>query len=149
MVTSINRYVPILSVTVLGVAVLLSPAVPALAASRGLTASCSFVSATRLQCNIPVLSVNYNAEIRYVSAQCTSTGVAYNLQEFQIVATPPSDPVVGYQAAGNRASVSGVVNTAEIVSIHVKANTTSEALIDLAPAPGGTTGCTVSVSATY
>ena len=39
MVTSINRYVPVLSITLLGFAVLLSPAMPASAASRGLTAS--------------------------------------------------------------------------------------------------------------
>jgi hypothetical protein len=82
--------------------------------------------------------------------QCTSTGVAFTLQQFQILAIPPNDTSdVAYQAAGNRASVAGVVNTAEIVSIHVKANTTSSARIDLAPAPTGTTSCTVSVSATF
>jgi hypothetical protein len=82
--------------------------------------------------------------------QCTSTGVAYTLQQFQILAIPPNDTSdVAYQVAGNRASVAGVVNSAGIVDIHVKANTTSSALIDLFPALTGTTGCTVSISATY
>src|SRR5215472_5973023 len=143
MVTSRSRYVSILSGTILGCAALLSSAMPASAASRGFTASCSFVSAARQTCNIPIFSPNYNAEIHFVSMQCTGTVVAVSLQQLQILAIPPNDTSdVAYQVAGNRASVSGVVNTAEIVSIHVKANTTSSALIDLAPAPMGTS-CTV------
>jgi hypothetical protein len=150
MVTSINRYLPVLSMTLLGFAALLSSAMPASAASQGRMASCVFSSPTRLHCDIPVIALNYNADIHYVSMQCTSTGVAYTLQQFQILAIPPNDTSdVAYQVAGNRASVAGVVNSAGIVDIHVKANTTSSALIDLAPAPTGTTGCTVSVSATY
>lgn len=151
MVASINRYVAVSSITLLGVVALLSSAMPASAASLGLTASCSFVSTTRLQCNIPVFSAGFNAQIHYVSEQCNSTSATYNLQQLQIVALPPNTNVssdVAYQVAGNRASVAGVVNTAEIVDIPVRANTTSEALIDLAPAPGGTTSCTISVSAT-
>jgi hypothetical protein len=150
MATSKNRYVPIISIVLLGSGALFSSALPASAASRGLTASCSFINPTRLQCNIPVLTANYNAEIHYFSVQCTSTGVAYNLQEFRILAVPPNDTSdVGYQVAGNRPSVAGVVNAAGNIGIHVKANTTSGALIDLAPAPTGTTSCTVSVSATF
>jgi len=149
LVTSINRYVAVVSITLLGFAVLLSAAMPASAASRGLEASCSFVSSTRLQCDFPVLAANFNAEIHYVSVQCNSTGVAYNLQQLQILAIPPSgSSAVPYQVAGNRASVAGVVNAAAIVAIHVQLNTTSSALIDLAPAPTGTTSCTVSISAT-
>jgi hypothetical protein len=149
MITSIKRYVPVLSITLLGFAILVASAMPASAASRGLTASCSFVSTTRLQCNIPILTPNYNAEIHYVSMQCTSTGIAFTLQQFQILAIPPNDTSdVAYQVAGNRASAAGVVNSAEIVSIHVKANTTSSALIDLVTAPMGT-NCTVSISATF
>jgi hypothetical protein len=151
LVTSISRYVPFLSITLLGVAVLLSPAMPASAGSRGIDASCSFVSPTRLHCDFPVLSPSFNAEIHYVTAQCNSTGVAYNLQQLQILAMPPSGSStdVAYQVAGNRASVAGVVNAAAIVAIHVQLNTTSSARIDLAPAPTGTTSCTASISATF
>ena len=150
MVTSTSRYVSILSVTLLGFSALLSSATPASAASRGFTASCSFVSAARQSCNIPVFSPNYNAEIRFVSMQCTGTVVPVTLQQFQILAIPPNDTSdVGYQVAGNRASVGGVVNAEAIVSIHVKLNTTSSAVIDFTPAPAGTTSCTVSVSATF
>jgi hypothetical protein len=150
MVTSINRYLPVLSMTLLGFAALLSSAMPASAASRGFTANCSFVSATRQNCNIPVLSANFNAEIHFVSMQCTGTVVPVTLQQFQILAIPPNDTSdVAYQVAGNRASVGGVVTAEAIVSIHVKLNTTSSAVIDFAPAPAGTTSCTVSVSATY
>jgi len=150
MFTSISRYVAVLSITLLGFAALLLSAMPASAASLGLTASCSFVSTISLQCNIPVLSSEFNAEVHYVSAQCSSTGVAFNIKQFQISAIPPNATSdVAYQVAGNRASVAGIVNTGENVDIFVKVNTTSEALIDLAPAPTGTTSCTVSVSATY
>ena len=51
--TSINRYVAVFSMILLGFAVLLSLAMPASAASRGIEASCSFVSPTRLECNFP------------------------------------------------------------------------------------------------
>lgn len=147
---STNRYVVVLSLTLLGCAAVLSSAKPASAAAVGLSASCSFVTTSHLQCNIPVLSSEFNAEIHYVSAQCSSTGVTFNMQQFQISAIPPNGTAdVVYQVAGNRASVAGVVNTAEIVDIPVKIDTTSVALIELAPAPTGTTSCTVSVSAAY
>ena len=150
MVTSKNRYVPVIWFVLLGCAALLSSAMPASAASRGFTASCSFVSAARQSCNIPVFSPNYNAEIHFVSMQCTGTVVPVTLQQFQILAIPPNDTSdVGYQVAGNRASVGGVVNAEAIVSIHVKLNTTSSAVIDFTPAPAGTTSCTVSVSGTF
>ena len=150
MPASINRYVLILSITLLSFAVLLSSAMPASAASRGFTASCSFVSATRQSCNIPVLSGNFNAEIHFVSMQCTGTVAPVTLQQFQILAIPPNDTSdVAYQVAGNRASVGGVVNAEAIVSIHVKLNTTSSAVIDFTPAPAGTTSCTVSISGTF
>jgi hypothetical protein len=151
LITSISRYVPFLSVTLLGVAVLLAPATPASAASRGIDASCPFVSPTRLHCDFPVLSASFNAEIHYVTVQCSSNGVAYNLQQLQILAMPPSgsSTAVAYQVAGNRASVGGLVNAGAIVAIHVQLNTTSSAQIDLAPAPTGTTSCTASISATF
>lgn len=149
LVTSIKRYVPVLSITLLGFAALLSSAMPASAAVRGLTASCSFVSSTRLQCDFPVLTATYNAEIHYVSMQCTSTGGPFTLQQFQMLAIPPGGTSdIAYQVAGNHGSVAGVVNAASIVEIFVQLNTTSSALIDLAPAPTGTTSCTASLSAT-
>jgi hypothetical protein len=86
-VTSITRCVAVLSIALPGFAVLLSP-MPASAASRGIDASCSFVSPTRLECDFPVLSPSFNGEIHYATAQCNSTGVAYNLQQFQILAMP-------------------------------------------------------------
>jgi hypothetical protein len=151
LVTSINRYGAVLSITLLGFAVLASSATPAAAASRGIEASCSFVSSTRLDCNFPIVSVNFNTEIHYVTVQCNSTGVAYNLQQLQILAMPPtgSSTPVAYQVAGNRASVAGVVNAAAIVDIHVQFNTAPSAVIDLAPAPTGTTSCTASMTATF
>jgi hypothetical protein len=151
LVLSTNRFVAVLSITFLGFAALLSPAMPAAAASRGIDASCSFVSPTRLTCDFPVLSPSFNAKIHYVTAQCNSTGVAFNLQQLQILAVPPSgsSTTVAYQVAGNRASVAGVANAAAIVDIHVQLNTTSSAVIDFAPAPTGTTHCTASISATF
>jgi hypothetical protein len=150
-VPSTNSFVAILSITLLGFAALLSPALPASAASRGIDASCTFVTTTRLTCDFPVLSPTFNAEIHYVTAQCNSTGVAFNLQQFQILAMPPSgsSTTVAYQVAGNRASVVGVANAGAIVDIYVQLNTTSSAVIDLAPAPTGTTSCTASISATF
>jgi hypothetical protein len=148
---SINRYVPVLSITLLGLVVLLSSAMPAAAGSRGISASCSFTSSTRLQCDFPVLSPAFNAEIHYATTQCSSTGVAFTIQQFQILATPPSgsSTPVAYQVAGNRASVAGVANAGAIVAIHVQLDTTTSALIDLSPAPTGTTSCTASISATF
>jgi hypothetical protein len=151
LVTSINRNIAALSITALGCAVLLVPAMPAAAASRGVEASCSFVSTTRLQCGFPVVAASFNAEIHYVTVHCSSTGVAYNLQQLQILAMPPSGSStdVAYQVAGNRASVAGVVNAAAIVDIHVQLNTSPTAVIDLAPAPTGSTSCTASMTATF
>jgi hypothetical protein len=75
---------------------------------------------------------------------------AFNIKQLQILAIPPNGTAdVAYQAAGDRPSVGGVANTGEIVDIFVKVNTTSEALIDFAAAPSGTTSCTVSLTATY
>jgi hypothetical protein len=147
---STNRLAAVLSITLLGFVILLSSAMPASAASRGVEASCTFVSTTRLTCDFPVLAVPFNAEIHYVTAQCNSTGVAFNLEQLQILAIPPGggSTAVAYQVAGNRASVAGVANAAAIVDIHVQLNTTYSAVIDLAPAPTGTTSCTVSISAT-
>ena len=148
LVTSKNRYLSVLSITVLGVVVLLSSALPASAASRGLETTCSFLTATRLKCSFPVLTPTFNAEIHYATVQCSSTGAAFNIQQFQIEATPPNGTSsIPYQVAGNRASVSGVANAGAIVDIHVQLNTLVDALIDLAPAPGGTTQCTASISA--
>jgi len=132
-------------------ALLLSPATPVSAASRGVEASCSFVSTTRLQCNFPIASATFNADIYYATVQCNSTGVAFNLQQFQILAMPPSGSAtaVAYQVAGNRASVAGVANAAAIVDIHLLLNTAPTAVIDLAPAPMGTTSCTASMTATF
>jgi hypothetical protein len=150
-ITSINRYIFILGLSLPVFAVLVSPATPVSAASRAFDAACSFVSSTRLQCNFPVLTPNFNSEIHYVTAQCNSTGVAYNFQELQILAMPPNGGAspVAYQVAGNRGSVSGVANAAAIVAIPVQLNTSPSALIDLAPAPTGTTNCTASISATF
>jgi hypothetical protein len=151
LVASIDRYILVLSITLLGFAVLSSSATPAAAASRGSSASCSFVTSTHLTCDFPVLSANFNAEIHYATVQCSSTGVAFNLQEFHIVAMPPSgsSTAVAYQVAGNRASVAGVVNAGAIVDIYVKLNTIPSAEIHLSPAPTGTTSCTASISATF
>jgi hypothetical protein len=151
LVPSTNRFVAVPSIILLGFAALLSPITPASAASRGVDASCTFVTPARLTCDFPVLSASFNAEIHYVTVQCNSTGVAFNLQQLQILAVPPSgsSTTVAYQVAGNRASVAGVANAAAIVDIHVQLNTTSSAVIDLAPAPTGTTSCTASMTATF
>jgi|SRR5271163_94468 len=150
MIASTSRYVAALAVCLLGFAALLASAAPAPAASLGLTASCSFPSTTVAQCNIPVLTTEFNSEIHYVAAQCNSTGVAFNLKQLEILAIPPNGTAdVAYQFAGNRGSVGGVANTAEIVDLYVKTDTTSEVLIDFAAAPSGTTSCTVSLTATY
>lgn len=106
-------------------------------------------STTQAQCDIPVLSSEFNAEVHYVTVQCNSTGVAFNLKQVEILAIPPNGTAdVAYQIAGNHGSVGGVANTAEIVDYYVKINTTSEALIQFASAVTGTTSCTVSLTAT-
>jgi hypothetical protein len=146
-----NRYVSVLSVALLGLVALLSSPKSASAAAIGASAGCSFTTTTRLQCNIPVLSSQFNAEIHYVTVGCSSTGVAYNLQQLELLAIPPNGTTVdiAYQTAGNRGSVAGVVNTGEIVDVPVKIDTTSEVVIELSPAPTGTTSCTASIMATY
>jgi hypothetical protein len=150
MVASMNRYVAIPAIALLGFAVLLSWATPASAASLGLTAACPFTSTTRAQCNFPALSAMFNAEIHYVTAQRSSTGVPFNLKQVEILAIPPNESAdVGYQMAGNRASVASVANAASNVEIYVKINTTSAVLIDFNVAPTGTTSCTASLAATY
>jgi len=75
--------VAVLSIVLAAGAALLTPTMSASAASRGFEATCSFISATRLQCGFPILASTYNAEIHYFSAQCNSTGVAFNLQHFR------------------------------------------------------------------
>jgi hypothetical protein len=148
MVASTKRYAAVVAASVLGIA-LLTWATAASAAAVGATASCTLTSATA-QCNIPVLSVNFNAEIHYVTVQCSSTGVAYNLKEVEVLAIPPQGTSdVGYEMAGNRASVAGVANVGAIVDIYVKANTTSAIDIDFSVVPTGTTTCTASLTATY
>lgn len=150
MVPSIKHYVAVLAIPALGFAALLSAAQPAPAATLGLTASCSFISTTRAQCNFPVLSAEFNSEIHYISAQCNSTGVAFNLKQLEILAIPPNGTSdVAYETAGNRSSEGGVANTGGDVVIAVKVDTTSAALIDFAAAPTGRTSCTVSLTATY
>jgi hypothetical protein len=149
--TSVTRYVAIVAIGLSGVSVVLLPSSPASASARGVEASCSFLSSTRLQCDFPIVSASFNAEIHYVTVQCSSTGVAFNLQQLQIVAMPPtgSASAVAYQVAGNRASVAGVANAGAVVDIYVQLNTTPSALIDLAPALTGTTSCTASMTATF
>ena len=152
LVPSTNPFAAVLAFALLGFAVLLSPVTPASAASRGVEANCSFVTSTRLNCNFSVVSATFNADIHYATVQCNSTGgVAYNLQQLQILAMPPSgsSTAVAYQVAGNRASVTGVVNAAAIVDIYVQLNTAPTAVIDLAPTPTGTTSCTASMTATF
>jgi hypothetical protein len=153
MIKSANRLHQVggLSVTVLGFVALLASALPAAAAGVGLTESC-VVSGTGAQCELPALSSQYDAEIHYVSAACasSSTGAAYNLQQLTIMAIPPNGSSdIAYQTAGNRGSVNGVVNTAEIVDIHVKVKTKPVAVFSLFPAPGGTTKCSVSITYSY
>jgi hypothetical protein len=66
-------------------------------------------STTQAQCDIPVLSSEFNAEVHYVTVQCNSTGVAFNPKQVEILAIPPNGTAdVAYQIAGNRGSVGGV-----------------------------------------
>ncbi len=149
--TSITGRMASIVLPILGFAGCLTPVTPASAASLGVTASCPFSTTTRAQCTIPILSAYFNSNIHYATVQCTSTGVAYNLKQIQILAIPPGSGTadVAYQMAGNRASVAGVANAGAIVDIYVKLNTTSLVQIDFSVAPTGTTSCTASVTATY
>jgi len=150
MVAPIKHFAAVIAASVLGFVVLLTWATPASAAAVGLTAGCTLTSATA-QCNFPVLSASYNAEIHYVTVQCSTTSTtAYNLKEVEVAAIPPqASGDVDYEMAGNRASVAGVANVGAIVDIYVKANTTSAIDIDFSVVPTGTTTCTASLTATY
>jgi hypothetical protein len=152
MKVSIGRYrAAMLVIVMLAAGFLVTSARPAAAAAIAQEVNCSFVNTVRLQCNIPVLSTNFNATIIYGTMQCGTTGtITFDLQQFQILATPPGGTSeVAYQVAGDRGMVKGVVNAASIVHIPVTVNTTSRALIDLSVAPSGTTQCSVSVAADY
>lgn len=151
MIASTKRYAGVVGASVLGFGALLTWATPAPAAAVGETASCTFPTTTTAQCNFPVLSASYNAEIHYVTVQCSSTGATvYNLKEVEVLAIPPqATGDVGYEMAGNRGSVAGVANVGAIVDIYVKANTTSVIDIDFSVVPSGTTTCTASLTATY
>lgn len=113
----------------------------------GLTSTCDFVNPNRLQCNFP--AIKRTAQIQYVSMQCGSTGGQFSLQLFQFLATPPNNTTseLAYQIPiSNQPSLGGVVSDGSLVSIYVAANLAPRALIDLIPAPSGSTQCTVSVS---
>jgi hypothetical protein len=150
MILSISRRFAALAIAILGFAACLIWAAPVSAAGLGVTASCSFTTTTHAQCNIPVWSTDFNVDVHYVTAQCSSnTGIAFNLKQIAISAISPNGAAdITYQVAGNRPSVGGVANAGAIVDIFVKINTTSQALIDFAAAPTGTTRCTVSLTAT-
>jgi len=151
MIEAIKRHlVAVLSIVLLGFAALLLPATPASAASLGLQMQCTSVSATRWQCLFPGTIPAFNATILYTSMECGISATAFTIEQFQVGATPPnSTTIVAYQVAGNRGSLGGIANAASDVNIHVKANTTVEALIDLTPAPSAGTNCFVSISADY
>ena len=150
MIASTKRNASVVTASVLGFVGLLAWAPPASAAAVGETASCTFPMTTTAQCNFPVLSATFNAEIHYVTVQCSSTGVAYNLKDVEVLAIPPqATSDVTYEMAGNRPSVAGIANAGAIVDIHVKANTTSEILIGFSVVPTGTTTCTASLTATF
>jgi len=141
----------------LGLAVSLS-AIPAKADSQGRGASastaastCSLVNPNRFQCNFANFAVT-EVKIQYASMQCGSTGTAaFSLQEFQVLTTPPnSTSEIGYQIPiFVQPNLGGVVNTGSAVTIYAKANSGARALIDLDPAPNGTTQCSVSLSYEY
>jgi hypothetical protein len=146
MTLSIPRPVLAVGLLVLGHAGFVVAATPVSAALVGDTTSCS-ISSTTATCSFPVLSAAYNAEIHYVTAQCSSTGVAYNLKQLAILATPPGGTAtISYQFAGNRASVAGVANAAAIVEVTVKENTTVAVQIQFSVVPTGTTTCTASMT---
>jgi len=153
MITSTSRYAAALSMTVSGFIVLLYSAMPASAASFGLISTCSFAM-NQWTCSFPILSSDYNAEINYVTAQCTSSASSsFNLQQLEVSAIPPneSSPVLYYVAGNHGSAVSSVANIANagaIVAIHVKLKTAPDVSIELAPATAGTT-CTASISGTF
>ena len=137
----------------------LAPAIPTSAATElgrvkqfGLTSTCNFVNPNRLQCNFPTTS--RASQIQYVSMQCGSTGAKISLDLFQFLAVPPNNTTLelAYQIPiTNQTSLGGgdignTVSAGSPVTIYVAANNAPRSLIDLTPAPSGTTQCTVSVS---
>ncbi len=141
--------IPVASIG-LGLAVLLW-AIPAPAApfeAFGESSTCFVVNPNRFQCNFPTLTTALNVE--YVSMQCGTTGIAFSLVQFQFLVTPPnSNSEIAYQIPiANQASLAGNVNAGSPVSLFPRAGFAPRALIDLSPAPTGSTQCTVSISGT-
>ena len=143
-------------ISILGLAVMLS-AIPASAGNFevrnfGLMATCDFVNPDRLQCNFP--PANRTSQIQYVSMQCGSTGGQLSLNLFQFLAVPPNNttlelayqiPITNQTSLGG-GDVGNTVSAGSPVTVYVAANMQPRALIDLTPAPSGTTQCSVSVS---
>jgi hypothetical protein len=133
-------------------AILLS-ALPAFAASHqvGVSSSCVVVNPKRFQCNFPTLVGARTLELQYASMQCGSTGNAFSLQEIQVLTTPPnSASEVAYQIPiTNQPSLGGVVSAGSPVKLYAKAGNQPRALIDLTPAPTGSTQCTLSLSGEF
>ena len=119
---------------------------PAPAAPFGESSTCVVVNPNRFQCTFPILTTALN--IQYVSMQCGTTGIAFSLVQFEFLVTPPNTSFeIAYQIPiNNRASLAGSVNAGSPVSLFPKANSSPRALIDLSPAPTGSTQCTVSMS---
>src|SRR4051812_28079667 len=114
----------------LGAATLWLSAGSALAASKGFQVTCTPANAVHWDCTFPTISNTESATITYTTVNCKSTGpTAYNIIEYQLFVTPPNNVAVGYQAAGNRASVAGVANFGGNVNIHVHSNTAPTASI--------------------
>jgi hypothetical protein len=149
MFASINRYGLVLAATLVGVFALMASAMSASAAGLGLTEACK-ISGTTATCDFPVLSTEYNTEIHYFTAQCSSTGATpYNIEQLTIIAIPPNLTTdASYASTGNRESVNGVVNTGAIVDIFVKVSKAPEIVISFSNSPGGTTRCSASVTYT-
>jgi hypothetical protein len=115
----------------------------------GASSECTVVNPNRFQCNFPTLSANQTTVVQYVSMQCGSTGTsAFSLQEFQFLPTPPdTSSEVAYQIPlTNQPSLGGVVTAGARVTLYVAAGTSPRALIDMTPAPSGSTQCTASIS---
>jgi hypothetical protein len=136
----------------LGLAVPLSTIPASASASFGLMSNCDFVNPDRLQCNFP--EANRTTQIQYVSMQCNSTGEQFSLNLFQFLAVPPNNttlelayqiPITNQTSLGG-GDVGNTVSAGSPVSVYVTANIAPRALIDLTPAPTGTTQCSVSVS---
>jgi hypothetical protein len=110
--------------------------------------TCFLVNPNRFQCNFAAFATTH-VKIQYVAMQCGSTGKPFSLQEVQVLTTPPrSTSEVSYQIPlTNQASLGGVVSAGSPVTIYAKANSGARALIDLTPAPTGSTQCSVSLSA--